>query len=142
MIFTKDGLGKRIQMSDLIVNASVDAQGQFILKEYDVAGMFKINPNKPLMMYVTELGRIRVNNAKYLNTQKKFDKPKPIIKLSERDNLLNVLCVTESDKVLLYHADTRTSTVSVDSIPTSTFSQEPVRPKHVFGVKVIRCTII
>ena len=142
MIFTKDGLGKRIQMSDLIVNASVDAQGQFILKDYDVAGMFKINPNKPLMMYVTELGRIRVNNAKYLNTQKKFDKPKPIIKLSERDNLINVLCVTEEDSVLLYHADTRTSTVSVNSIPTSTFSQEPVRPKHVFGVKVVRCTIV
>ena len=142
MIFTKDGLGKRIQLSDLIVNASVDAQGQFILKDYDVAGMFKINPNKPLMMYVTELGRIRVNNAKYLNTQKKFDKPKPIIKLSERDNLINVLCVTEEDSVLLYHADTRTSTVSVNSIPTSTFSQEPVRPKHVFGVKVVRCTIV
>ena len=142
MIFTKDGLGKRIQVSDLIVNASVDAQGQFILKEYEVAGMFKLNPNKPLMVYVTELGRIRVNNAKYLNTQKKFDKPKPIIKLSERDNLLNVLCVNEDDSILLYHADTRTSTVAVNSIPTSTFSQEPTRPKHVFGVKVVRCTII
>ena len=141
MIFTKDGLGKRIQMSDLNI-VSVDAFGQYILKDYDVAGMFKINPRKPLMIYVTELGRLRVNNMKYLVTQKKFGAPKQIIKLSERDTLLNVLCVDETDSISLYHADSRTSTVTISSIPVSTFSQEPTRPKHVPGVKVIRTTIL
>lgn len=140
MIFTKDGLGKRIQMTDLNV-VSVDAFGQYILKDYEVAGMFKINPKKQLMMYVTELGRIRLNNMKYLSTQKKFGAPKPIIKLSERDSLCNVLCVNDDDTVLLYHADSRTSTIMVNSVPVTTFSQEPTRPKHVPGVKVIRASI-
>lgn len=142
MIFTKDGLGKRILLTDLNITTSVDAIGQYILKDYEVAGMFKINPNRQMMLYVTELGRIRLNNMKYLSTQKKFGAPKQIIKLSDRDTLLNVLCVNDDDTVLLYHADSRTSSIVVNSIPVSTFSQEPVRPKHVPAVKVIRATII
>ena len=141
MIFTKDGLGKRIQMSDLNI-VGVDAFGQYIVKDYNVGGMFKINPNKQLMIYVTELGRVRVNNMKYLSTQKKFGAPKPIIKLSERDNLLNVLCVNETDSVALTHADSRSSTITICSMPVSTFSAEPTRPKHVPGVKVVRATIL
>ena len=128
-------------MSDLNI-VGVDAFGQYIVKDYNVGGMFKINPNKQLMIYVTELGRVRVNNMKYLSTQKKFGAPKPIIKLSERDNLLNVLCVNETDSVALTHADSRSSTITICSMPVSTFSAEPTRPKHVPGVKVVRATIL
>ena len=142
LVYTSDGLGKRVQMSDLNLVKSVDAQGQFIAKDVDsVSGMFIINSNKPWMVYVTRLGRIRVNHAKFLNTVKKFSNMKPIIKLSQQDDLIAVFCADKNQKITLNHVDSRVSTVNIDSIEPSTMAIPPIRPKHVPGVKVIRATL-
>lgn len=142
LIYTSDGLGKRLQTTDLNKVLSVDAAGQFILKDYDVSGMFCINSKKPYLMYVTKLGRLRVNHSKFLTTVKKFAEPKPIIKLSQQDDLISVFCVDKDQSITLIHADSRVSTVNVGSLPVSTMSIPPERPKHVPGVKVVRSIIL
>lgn len=141
LIYTNDGLGKRIQTTDLNKVLSVDAVGQFILNDYEVSGMFCINPKKPYLLYVTRLGKLRLNHTKYLTTVKKFADPKPIIKLSPQDDLISVSCVDKGQSVTLTHADSRVSTVHIDSLNVTTMSIPPERPKHVPGVKVIRSTI-
>ena len=142
LIYTSDGMGKRISTSDLNKVNSVDAAGQFIIKtDCEVSGMFCINSNKPYLVYVTRLGRIRLNHSKYLSTVKKFADPKPIIKLSQQDDLIAVFCVDNDQSVVLHHADSRISTVHINSLQPTTMSVEPVRPKHVPGCKVIRCTL-
>ena len=141
LIYTNDGLGKRIQTTDLNKVMSVDAAGQFILKDYEVSGMFCINSKKPYLAYVTRLGRIRINHSKFLTTTKKFADPKPIIKLSPQDDLIAVFCTNKDQSVTLNHADGRVTTVNVDSLGVSTMAIEPSRPKHVPGVKVVRAYI-
>lgn len=142
LVYTSDGMGKRVQISDLNLVKSVDAIGQFIVRsDVDVAGMFSINSNKPWLVYVTRLGRVRVNHAKFLNAAKKFGDLKPIIKLSQQDDLIAVFCANKDQKITLNHMDSRVTTVNIDSIEPSTMSTPPVRPKHVPGVKVLRATI-
>lgn len=141
LVYTNDGLGKRFRTTDLNKVMSVDSVGQFILNGYDVAGMFCINPKKPFLAYVTRLGRIRINHSKFLITGKKFADPKPIITLTPQDDLIAVFCVDKGQSIIMNHADTRVSTVHIDTLPVSTMSLPPERPKHVPGVKVIRATI-
>ena len=142
LVYTSDGMGKRVQISDLNLVKSVDAQGQFIVRnDAAVAGMFTINPNKQWLVYVTRLGRIRVNHAKFLNAAKKFGDLKPIIKLSQQDDLIAVFCTNKEQKITLNHVDSRTTSVNIDSIEPTTMATPPVRPKHVPGVKVLRATI-
>lgn len=141
LVYTNDGLGKRIQISDLNKVNSPDAIGQFILKRDNVSGMFIIDNSKPYLLYVTRLGKLRVNHSKFLTTGKKFGDVKQIIKLSPQDDLIAVYCVTENMECTLYHADTRISTVKISSLGVSTMAEEPKRPKHVPGVKVIRAII-
>lgn len=142
LIYTTQGMGKRIQVSDLNKVMSVDAQGQFIFKtDYEVAGMFVINQKKPLLCYITRLGRIRVNHSKFLVNGKKFGEPKPIIKLTQQDDLINVFCCDKDQIIVLNHADGRVSSVNINSIDVTTMAIEPTRPKHVPAVKVIRASI-
>lgn len=141
LIYTSDGMGKRIQTTDLNKSLSVDAAGQFILKGYDVRGMFCVNSNKPLLVYVTRLGRMRVNHSKFLTSTKKYAEPKPIIKLSQQDDLIAVFCCTNEQSVTLNHADGRVTTVHIDSLDVSTMAMEPKRPRHIPGVKVLRGTL-
>lgn len=141
LVYTSDGLGKRIQISDLNLVQTVDAAGQFILNGDNVSGMFSINPKKPLLVYVTRLGRLRVNHLKYLTTGKKFGEPKSIINLSAQDDLVAVFCTDKDQTVTLNHADGRASSVHIDTLPVTTMAIEPSRPKHVPGVKVIRATL-
>ena len=138
LIYTNDGNGKRIQTTDLNKVLSVDAAGQFIISGYEVAGMFCINSNKPFLAYVTKLGRIRINHSKFLTATKKFGDCKPIIKLSPQDDLAAVFCVDKSQKLILHHADSRVSTVNIESLPVLTMAATPERPKHVPGIKVVR----
>lgn len=142
LVYTSDGMGKRVQISDLNLVKSVDAQGQFIVRnDAEIAGMFTINPNKQWLVYVTRLGRIRVNHAKFLNAAKKFGDLKPIIKLSQQDDLIAVFCTNKEQKITLNHVDSRTTSVNINSIEPTTMATPPVRPKHVPGVKVLRATI-
>lgn len=142
LVYTTDGFGKRLQMSDLNLVKSIDALGQFLIKgDASVAGMFTINPNKPWLVYVTRLGRIRVNHTKFLNAVKKFGDLKPIIKLSQQDDLIAVFCADKDQKITLNHADSRISSVHIEDIEPTTMAAPPVRPKHVPGVRVLRATI-
>lgn len=141
LVYTSDGLGKRISVSDLNLVQSIDAQGQFIINDHEVAGIFAINPNKPWLVYVTKLARIRVNHTKFLGTSKKFGDMKPIIKLSPQDDLVSVFCADKDQAVTLYHVDGRITTVDVDSIEPATMSMPPIKPKHVPAVKVLRAIL-
>ena len=142
LVYTSDGYGKRIPITTLNKVLSVDASGQFIMKDMvNVSGMFALNVTKPLLVYVTKLGRIRVNHAKFLTGVKKFAELKPIIKLSSQDDLIGVFCANPGQTITLNHADGRVTTVHIDSLPILTMSAEPVRPKHVPGVKVIRASL-
>lgn len=142
LIYTSDGMGKRVRTSDISKMSSVDAQGQFLIKDVDnVSGMFCVDNKKPLLVYVTLLGKMRVNNVKHLVSGKKYSDMKPIITLSPQDDLVGVYCVSENDVVTLYHGDGRISTVNVKSLPVSTMAIPPNRPKHVPAVKVIRTVI-
>jgi hypothetical protein len=134
-------LGKRFSVSDLNLVQSVDAQGQFIINDHEVAGIFSINPNKPLLLYVTRLSRLRVNHMKYLPTSNKFGSIKNIIPLSPQDDLVAVFCVDNDQTVTLNHVDGRITTINVGSIEPSTMSIPPTKPKHVPAVKVLRATI-
>ena len=147
LIYTKDGMGKRVKTSDMY-RTSINSQGQFLIKNVDnVSGMFLINDNKPLLVYVTLLGRVRVNNAKFLVSGKKYGdikrkNIKPIIKLSPQDDLVAVFCVNKNDVVQLNHADGRVSTVNIESLPVTTMATPPERPKHVPATKLVRAIIL
>ena len=141
LIYTNDGNGKRIQTTQLNKVLSVDANGQFIMSGYDVAGMFCVNSNKPFLAYVTKLGRIRINHSKFLTATKKFGDCKPIIKLSPQDDLAAVFCVDKSQKLILHHADSRVSTVNIESLPVLTMAATPERPKHVPGCRIVRVNV-
>ena len=103
--------------------------------------MFIINPNKQFLLYIAQSGRLRLNHSKYMTTSKKFSKPFPILTLSERDVLADVVCVNKSSVVKLYHADGRISTVNVDSLEPVTMQAPLKRPKHVPGVPIIRVIV-
>jgi DNA gyrase/topoisomerase IV subunit A len=141
LLYTTSGYGKRVRVSDLNKVASVDAIGQFIIKNHEVSGMFSINPKKPFLVYVTRLGKLRVNHSKFLSTGKKFGDIKPIIKMSPQDDLIAVFCADKNQSIKLHHMDGRVSTVAIDTIEPRTMSFPPERPKHVFAVKVLRATI-
>jgi hypothetical protein len=106
-----------------------------------VNGMFVIDSKKPYLLYVSRLGRLRLNHNKYLSTVKKFADPKPVIKLSAQDDLIAVFCVDQNQSVVLNHMDGRVTTVNIDSLNVTTMSTDPVRPKHVPAVKLIRATV-
>jgi DNA gyrase/topoisomerase IV subunit A len=141
LLYTTSGYGKRVRVSDLNKVASVDAIGQFIIKNHEVSGMFSINPKKQFLVYVTRLGKLRVNHSKFLSTGKKFGDIKPIIKMSPQDDLIAVFCADKNQSIKLHHMDGRVSTVAIDTIEPRTMSFPPERPKHVFAVKVLRATI-
>lgn len=142
LIYTKDGMGKRIQTTSLNKVMSVDSVGQFLIKDHtNVSGMFLINDKKPLLVYITLLGRMRVNNGKFLTSGKKFGDLKPIIKLSPQDDLVAVFCVDKDQTITLNHADGRVSVVNVNSLPISTMAIPPERPKHVPAVKLVRAIV-
>ena len=141
LVYTRDGLGKRFSVSDLNLVQSVESQGQFIINDHEAAGIFSINPNKPMLLYVTRLSRLRVNHMKYLPTSNKFSSLKPIIPLSPQDDLVAVFCVDNDQTLTLNHVDGRITTVNVSSIEPSTMSIPPTKPKHVPAVKVLRATI-
>jgi DNA gyrase/topoisomerase IV subunit A len=141
LLYTANGYGKRFQLTDLNKVLSVDAQGQFLVVNQHVSGMFALNPKKPLLVYVTRLGKMRVNHSKFLTTGKKFGDLKPIITMTPQDDLIAVFCVDQSQSVQLNHVDGRITTVNVSSITPTTMSIPPERPKHVPGVKVVRATI-
>jgi DNA gyrase subunit A len=141
LVYTSDGYGKRFSVADLNSVNSPDAQGQFIVKGYDVAGVFAISSSKPYIFYATRLGRVRLNNARFLVSGKKFGGLKPIIKLSPQDDLVSVFCADKDQSVTLYHADGRASTVNIDSLAVVTMNTPPAKPKHVPAVKVIRATL-
>jgi DNA gyrase/topoisomerase IV subunit A len=142
LMYTTDGLGKRFSVSELNMVNSPDAQGQFIVKEdCDAAGIFIVTNKKPLIFYVTRLGRVRLNQSKFLVSGKKFGGLKPIIKLSSQDDLIAVFCCDPSQAVTMYHADGRVSCVNVNSLQPVTMNTPPAKPKHVPGIKVIRATL-
>lgn len=142
LIYTKDGMGKRIHTSELNCVNSVDAQGQFLIKDVDnVSGMFCVNNKKPLLVYVTILGRTRVNKAALLKEGKKFGELKPIIKLTPQDDLIAVFCADKDQLIKLQHADGRVSTINISSLDVVTMATPPVREKHVPGVKVVRAVL-
>lgn len=141
LVYTVDGYGKRFTVADLNSVNSPDAQGQFIVKGYDVAGIFAINSSKPYIFYATRLGRVRLNHARFLVAGKKFDGLKPIIKLSAQDDLVSVFCADKDQTVSLYHADGRVSSINIATMEPVTMNTPPVKPKHVPGIKVIRATL-
>lgn len=141
LIYTKNGFGKKINADSLNVQKTLESSGQFIINDGLTCGMFIINPNKQFLLYVAQSGRIRLNHSKYLSTSKKFGKPFPILTLSERDVLADVVCVNKSSVVKLYHADGRVSTLNIDSIEPSTMQAPLKRPKHVPGVPVVRVIV-
>jgi DNA gyrase/topoisomerase IV subunit A len=144
LIYTNDGYGKRIPVTSLNKVLSVDAKGQIIMPDIDehpVSGMFVLNANKPFILYVTRLGKVRLNQLKFLTAGKKFAGLKPIIKLSPQDDLVAVFCVEKEQTVVLNHADSRITSININSLEPTTMSTPPNRPKHVPAVKVIRATI-
>ena len=141
LMYTKDGYGKRFSINDLNLVMSPDAQGQFLVKDCQACGIFTVNSKKPLIFYVTRLGRVRVNKSQHLPTTKKFAGLKPIIKLSPQDDLVAVFCVDPTQAVTMYHADGRVSTVNVDSLTPTTMATPPTKPKHVPAIKLIRATV-
>lgn len=141
LLYTSDGYGKRFSISDLNSVNSPDAQGQFIVKGYEVAGIFMVNSKKPFIFYATRLGRVRLNQSRFLVSGKKFGGLKPIIKLSPQDDLISVSCVDTDQTVTLYHADGRVSSVNIGSLDPVTMNTPPTKPKHVPAVKVIRTTV-
>lgn len=141
LLYTSDGYGKRFSISDLNSVNSPDAQGQFIVKGYEVAGIFMVNSKKPFIFYATRLGRVRLNQSRFLVSGKKFGGLKPIIKLSPQDDLISVSCVDTDQTVTLYHADGRVSSVNIGSLDPVTMNTPPAKPKHVPAVKVIRTTV-
>lgn len=141
LIYTNDGMGKRVPLSSLNKVMSIDAQGQFIMDADNVSGMFSLDSKYPLLVYVTRLGKVRVNKASFLVAGKKFADSKPIIPLSPQDDLIAVFCCNQDQKVTLNHVDSRVSTVNIDSLDVCTMAVQPIRPKHVPGVKVARATI-
>ena len=144
LVYTNDGYGKRIPITSLNKVNSVEAKGQLIMvsnDEHPVSGMFVLNASKPYILYVTRLGKVRLNLLKFLKSGKKSAQLNSIIKLSPQDDLVAAFGVEKEQTVVLNHADGRVSTINIDSLEPVTMSTPPVRLKHVPAVKVIRATI-
>lgn len=140
LVYTREGLGKRFPTSALNKVKSLDANGQMIVDGYEAAGMFCIG-SKPFLVYVTKYGKMRVNHSRFLTAGKKFADVKPIIKLSQKDDLVAVFSADKDQRVILNHVDGRVSTVNVVSLDVSTMSAEAERPRHVIAQKVLRATL-
>lgn len=141
LVYTNDGMGKRVQLTDITKSLTVDAGGQFLIKADNVSGMFVLNSNKPYIVYVTRLGKLRVNHAKFLTTSKKYGGIKPIINLSAQDDLIAVFCCDDTQTVTMHYIDGKQSSVTIKSLGISTINTEPVRPKSVPSGKIIRASI-
>ena len=142
LVYTKDGFGKRIKISDILV--SVTGNGRMLSKDPidNISGMFILKENKPLICYVTTLGRLRVNHSKYLNTGKKYANFKPIIELSPREDLIGVFCCDEHQRITLHLDNGKEVHVSISSLGVSTINTPPKRAKELRGnVKVIRASL-
>ena len=143
LIYTKDGLGKRIRLSEITLSTTVGACGRFLNSDINnVTGMFIIDGNKPLILYISNLGRLRVNHAKYLVAGKKYSELKTIIELSERDDLIAVFCCDDKQTVTLYLDNGKQLNVRIDSLGISTINTPPVKAKGLSGrTTVIRASI-
>ena len=145
LIYTSDGKGKRIQIKDIGLNTTRSAGGVKIIKNLDtnnVSGMFVLNSKKPLICYVTNLGRMRINHAKYLVTGKKYDDLKPLIELGSTDDLQNIFCCDDHQIVTLYIDNGKSVSVPISTLGISTINTPPVKAKGLSGrVKIIRSSI-
>lgn len=143
LVYTKDGLGKRIRLSDVVLSTTTSAIGRFLNQDINnVSGMFIIDGNKPLILYVSNLGRLRVNHAKYLVAGKKYSDLKPIIELSERDDLIAVFCCDDKQTVTLHLDNGKLLNVKIDTLGISTINTPPVKAKGLTGrTTVIRASI-
>lgn len=141
LIYTSDGVGKRIKLSDIKPSTSITSAGRIMLNANNVSGMFTLNSNKPFIVYVTRLGRVRVNHSRFLVASGKYDDAKQIINLSAQDDLVAVFCCDDNQSITLHHIDKKQSTVTIKSLPVSTMNTDPVRPKSVPGSKVVRASI-
>lgn len=143
LIYTSDGLGKRIQLSDICKVCSINANGQNIIKTdvSNVAGMFTLDPKKSIIVYVTKLGRMRANLSKYMKTSKKYDDIKPIITLSSSDDLISVFCCEPHQEITLYHLDGKQTIIPVEKICLSTINTPPKKPRLNSSAKIARASI-
>lgn len=148
LIYTKDGKGKRIAIKDISIIKSTYAGtslGRTIVKDPsidNISGMFVLNSKKPLICYVTNLGRMRINHAKYLVTGKKYDDLKPLIELCSLDDLQNVFCCDDHQIVTLYTDNGKSVSIPISTLGISTINTPPVKAKGLSGrVKIIRSSI-
>ena len=149
LIYTKDGFGQRIDPNNFQAGkSSTSSKGQteIILNKGDeVVGSFLINPTeKQYLLYVTLLGKVRLNLMKYLRTRSsRRDELVQLLPLSNQDKLVSIVGCNRCDQVQLFFNDKTSEIFQLESLEESTMRAEPVKVLKKKGYfKVLKVKII
>ena len=147
LIYTKDGMGQRLDPNDLRVT-SFTARGTngFKLQANDeIIGCYSIDPGNQYLLYITVKGKMRLNQTQYFPIRdSKHDDMVRLITLSERDKLLKVVGCNRLDKIQVFFDDGDLEVVSVSSIKEGTMSSLPekVTKKNAVSTNIVKVKIM
>lgn len=149
LIYTKNGFGQRIDPNNFqIGKSSTNNKGQteiIIDKNDEIIGSFLFNPTeKQYLLYVTLLGKTRLNLIKYLRTRNsKKDELVELIPLSNQDKLVSIVGCNKCDKVQLFFNDQTSEILPLNKLDETTMRAEPTKNLLKKGYfKVLKIKII
>lgn len=132
LIYTQEGYGQRIDIKSIPIRMSKFSKGnlEILLKKNDnIIGCYAFNQKeKQFLVYITSLGRFRLNLMKYLPPRKsKKEEMVRLIPLSPKEKLINILGCNQFDKIRVYFSDNSEEDLSIDSLEETTMSSDPTK---------------
>lgn len=103
IIFTNKGHGTRIDINEIrsygrlakgLKHLTLD-EGEFVI------GSNKIEPDKKLLLYITERGNVKLTETRYFPTMKRKDDTLSLITLDKKDSLVGIISVSKKQDVII-----------------------------------------
>lgn len=132
LIYTQEGYGQRIDIRSIPIRVTKSSKGnlEILLKKNDfIIGCYAFNQKeKQFLLYVTSLGRFRLNLMKYLPARKnKKEEMVKLIPLKSTEKLINIIGCNQFDKIKVYFTDNSEEELSVNSLEETTMSSDPIK---------------
>ena len=121
IIFTKNGIGTRVDIDDIPINSRTSMGFRRInVPEHDeIAGANKIIPSDEFVVYITRRGKLKLTELKYLPKQKKREQLMQLIDIGN-DELIAIKSVSKNDDIAIFTRNAQTEIVSCNAIPVTT----------------------
>lgn len=148
LIFTKNGLGQRLENSSVKITAptSKGMMGFNVKKDDEIIGLYSINPDQnQYILYVTTKGKTRLNLLEYLPTRNsKRDSMVQLINISDRDKLMAVVGCNKLDKIQVFYDDGTNEVLEIETMPEETMGAEPKKlvKKNMVSAKITKTKLL